>query len=564
MTAHENLGTDRHAVAASPMYRAISEREVPIGLFESSPGQPSEGASAAMAGSLAVARARVQAGTTYGDDGMVSADLIAELAREGYWGLRAAVQYGGTGLGLREWAPFVAEMASVDPWVAGLASPHAGLGPVNLVGAFGSEEQKARLLPPLASGARLGAFAITEPGTASDWGLIRTTAVRSGDDLLLTGEKMFITNAAPGRTVAVLCKIDGRLAMLIVELPDVEDEHFGTVRGYLRAPRHITNRALLFHELAVPMANVLPADGRAVGYHGLNHGRVLVCAFAAGALRSMAGILIPWVQTRETFGAVIGRRELVQRRLGRLAGRIVAADALVAWASGLLDDGYRGEFECVTAKVFGSEALKDATVDLFLKTHGSRAFIHGNVFADAVHDLVAPTIFEGENEILTLGCFSSLVKARIGSSTRMEPPPALPAAPFTSVDLDELTAFASDTLRRTGVEVDEAVARYGAELAERQAVAIELMQRAQLATVALVVARHGARQTDQLVRQAAVCCAAELAQQLSGARPPAAYQALLNELGAAVGDDAFAPVATATKSPVVMPEHVDIAVSLAQ
>jgi alkylation response protein AidB-like acyl-CoA dehydrogenase len=556
MGGHGVPRSDRYELAASPIHRAMAEPDLPTHLFDSDDPQVAARARAAMDGSLAVVRQRVGAGTAYGDDDNVAPDVLGELSGAGYWGLRADVEYGGSGVNLAGWAPFIAETAVVDPWIAALSSPHAALGPVNLVARFGTDEQKARLLPPLAAGERLGAFAITEPGTASDWGAIGTTAVRSGDELLLCGEKMFITNAAPGRTVAVLCKLDGRLTMLVVELPSDENDRFHTVRYHHRAPRHITNRALIFRDLPVPAANILEADGRAVGYHGLNHGRVLVCAFAAGGLRAMAGILIPWVQTRATFGAVIGRRELVQRRLGRLAGRIVAADALVAWSAQVLDQGYRGELECVTAKVFGSEAMKDAAVDLLLKTHGSRAFIPGNLFADALHDLVAPTIFEGENEVLTLGSFRSLVKARLSNPPSAGVPPAAPRG-MPPLDLDELAAFAAATLRQTGSEVDDAVRQHGAALAERQAIAVELAQRAQLATVLLVVARYGARQTDALVRQAAVCITAELAQRLSGARPTPAYHQLLTDLGAAVADEAFAPVAGATRIPVAIPDRVD-------
>ncbi|HEU4948921.1 MAG TPA: acyl-CoA dehydrogenase family protein [Kribbella sp.] len=506
--------------------------------------------------SVGITRRHAAAGTLYDDEGMVSPAVIGELAAAGYWGLRAPSEYGGSGCSLGDWAPFIAELAMVDTWVAGLSSPHAGLGPVNLLTTFGDDEQKGRLLPPLVSGQRLGAFAVTEPGTASDWGAIRTTAVRDGDRFLLTGEKLFITNAVPGRTAAVLCTIDGRLAMLIVELPDVENERFRTVPDETRAPRHVANRALIFDRLPVPAGNVLAADGRKIAYHGLNHGRVLVCAFAAGQLRAFAGTLIPWVRTRTTFGAVIGSRELVQRRLGRLAARIVACDAVLAWSAQLLDEGYRGELECVTAKVFGSEAMKDAAVDILLKTQGSRALLPGTRFADSLYDLLAPTVFEGENEIITLGCFASLAKARLAGPSRPRHPGDAPAQPS---DLDGFTGFGGAVLRDSSAEIDAALARYGPELAVRQADAIELAQRIQLATVLLVVARYGARQDDPLVRQAALCMATELGQQLSGRRGTPAYHRLVTDLGAAVAEDRFAPVATAAREPVAMPQHVEAA-----
>ena len=89
---------------------------------------------------------------------------------------------------------------------------------------------------------------------------------------------------------------------------------------------------------------------------------------------------------------------------------IVGADALVGWCSWLLDQGYRGEMECTVAKVFGSEAQKEAAIELFMKTHGGRAFLHGHLFGDNVHEYLAPCIYEGEGEMLGMGFFKSLIK----------------------------------------------------------------------------------------------------------------------------------------------------------
>lgn len=180
MAGRELVDGDRRQVAASPIYRAVSEAYVPVELFESVDPVRSAAQQSAMTGSLSVAQRHVASGTVYDDAGMVAPQVVADLADVGYWGLRAGQDYGGSGCSLSAWAPFVADMTTVNPWIAAMSSTHAGLGPVNLVGTFGNDQQRARLLPPMAAGRRLGAFAITEPTTASDWGMIRTTAVRSG------------------------------------------------------------------------------------------------------------------------------------------------------------------------------------------------------------------------------------------------------------------------------------------------------------------------------------------------------------------------------------------------
>ena len=304
-------------------------------------------------------------------------------------------------------------MAAVEPMVAGLASVHGCIGAVDPLRTFGTPDQKRRYLPLLASGERLSAFALTEPGAGSDLSALRTRAVLDGDAYVVNGEKLFITNAVPGRTIGLVCQIDDRPAVLIVDLPDAETEEFRLVRYGLFALRQTHNNGLVFRGLRVPRENLLrPAqgDGLTIAYHGLNRGRVALCATAAGSMRAMLADLLPWARYRRTYGAPIATRELVRRRIGRLAALIVGADALVAWCSRLLDEGFRGEMECIVAKIFGSESQKEAAIEVYMKTHGGRAFLRGHRFGENVHDYLAPCIYEGEGEMLGLAFFKSLIK----------------------------------------------------------------------------------------------------------------------------------------------------------
>src|SRR6185503_15909769 len=165
--------------------------------------------------------------------------------------------------------------------------------------------------------------------------------------------------------------------------------------------------------LRVPAANRLiptAGDGLTIAYHGLNRGRVALCATAAGSMRSMLADMLPWSHFRKTYGSAIETRELVRRRIGHMAGLIVACDALTDWCAGLLDLGYRGEMECIIAKIFASEAQKEAAIELYMKTHGGRSFLVGHPFGDNVHEFLAPCIYEGEGEMLGMAFFKSLVK----------------------------------------------------------------------------------------------------------------------------------------------------------
>ena len=588
---------ERWKVEGSPVHQAIWKRQG-VEVFNSPPLDLPGPVGAVMDRSLAAVRRHRQAGTRYGADGFIAPALVADLAEAGYWGLRASRAYGGAGASFQALANFTTEMAVIDPWVAGMMSCQACIGPVGLLEAFGSAEQKERLLRPLATGRRLGAFAVTEPGTSTDWGAIRTVGRAEGDWLFVSGEKLFITNAGPGRTVGTLCLINGRHEMLVIELPEREDEHFRTVSYRLKAPAHIRNVALVFDNLRVPGANILHprrGDGRSIAYHALNHGRVAVCANAAGQLRVIAGSLIPWVQRRVTFGAPIGTRELVQRRLGWLAGRIVACDAMTAWAAHLLDGEYCAELECVTAKVFGSESVKEACVEVLLKTHGGRALLDGNPFSDWLFDLLAPTVYEGENEVLTLGYFHALARehgehylAPIAAVLTERPHEGAGghrasasdllsagshAATYAawlvgeevrhaigrfqhrlSADPAELAGVAHELLGAMALEISGVLRHFGAAVAHRQALTFDLARRAQLATVMLVVGRYAARQQDPLVRQAGICAALDLGVRLTNSHPPSQLYQLVTDLGRAVSEDRFAPVNDAERGAVLMAE----------
>ncbi|HEY9775734.1 MAG TPA: acyl-CoA dehydrogenase family protein [Planktothrix sp.] len=369
----------------------------------------------------AVVSGHVAAGTVFNEKNKVSDQVLLELAEAGYFGMLVSPEFQGSGACIADFMEFITDMAAEgDATIAGLNSIHECIGAVDPLEGSGTPEQQNQFLPILATGKKLSAFALTEPGAGSDLTAVKTTAVLNGDYYEVTGEKLFISNVVPGRIIGLVVVIDGKHNVLIAELPDQEDETFQLVPYGIHAVQHIYNQGIKFNKFRVPAANLLKVfnpktneremgKGLIIAYHGLNRGRVALCANAAGVMRTQLKSLLPWVAFRKTYGQPIEKRELVKRRVARIASLIVGADALRDWCSGLLDEGYRGELECIIAKIFGADALAEATIKS-LKTHGGRSFLKGHLIGDNLHDFFAPSIYEGENEMLAMAFFKGLSK----------------------------------------------------------------------------------------------------------------------------------------------------------
>ena len=409
----ESLFAPQYKTVNSPVHKAVWDNSTPIELFNTPKLEENALDLPVIKDSLALLKEHSSKGTLYDDKGKVSDIVLDELGKAGYWGAFIAKEYGGQGLSIRQFMTFLSKVATIEPMYAALASVHGCIGAVDPLNSFGSEEQKQRFLPKLASGEMLSAFALTEPGAGSDLTALKTTATLAGDHYVVNGEKLFITNALPGRTIGLVCLIDNKPSVLITELPHEENENFQIVRYGIHAVKKLYNNGLKFKDFKVPKENLLVppvGDGLTIAYHGLNLGRLALCSASAAVMKVMLANLMPWIHFRKTYGQTIDKRELVKRRVARTASLIAGSEALVAWGSWLLDQGYRGELECIIAKIFGSESQKEVAIEYFMKTHGGRSFLQGHLFGDNVHEFLAPCIYEGEGEVLGMAFFKSLAK----------------------------------------------------------------------------------------------------------------------------------------------------------
>jgi alkylation response protein AidB-like acyl-CoA dehydrogenase len=590
----ETLFAARRGTVNSPVHRAVWDGRVPLDAF-APPLPESAPCDAAMERSLEIVRRRRDVGTLYNDQGKIAADTVAELAGAGYWGMLIPREYGGQGAPFARFARFHTQLSVLDGALAGMGSVHGCIGAVDPVRTFGTPEQKERFLPRLARGQTLSAFALTEPCAGSDLTALRTTATEVGDELEITGEKLFITNALPCGTIGLVVVLKGKPAVVIAELPPQENEQFQIVRYGLHALRHSHNNGLRFRGFRVPRANLLvppSGDGLTIGYHGLNRGRITLCASASATMRVMLASILPWAAYRRTYGQAIITRELVKRRVARLAALIAGADALVDWCAWLLDEGYRGELECMVAKIFGSEALKEAAVELLMKTHGGRSFLKGHLFGDNVHDFLAPCIYEGEGEMLGMGFFKALAKEHgrqffqpLGEALQRHRMKTLnPFNPlhvwrlrrelgsyagwslrqtFAGRDRQQLpgmpphlaghVSFALDQFGRHRKELSAAMRKHQLRLADRQCRIAELSQRVQDTVVMLATALWGHRLKNEVSVAAADILCQDLRRKLTGERPSDRYLRDLSRLADQVIEGGYEALAGVQAAEILMP-----------
>jgi len=577
----DSFFAEQYKTSNSPVHRAIWEAKVPVELF-STPKLNNESMNLpAMKKSLEVLARHKKNGTMLDDQGKIAKVVLDELATAGYWGMLIEQKYGGQGATSRQFMTFLTQVASIEPTAAGLASVHGCIGAVDPVRYFGSEEQRQRILPKLASGEALSAFALTEPQAGSDLTALKTKAELNGDHYVVNGEKLFITNAIAGRTIGLVCLVDGKPAALIADLPKEENEEFKIIPYKLHALKHAFNNGLKFKDFKVPKENLLvptTGDGLTVAYHGLNMGRLALCATASGVMRIMLANMLPWAKFRDTYGNAIETRELVKRRIARAAALICGADALVAWGSWLLDQGYRGELECIIAKIFGSEAEKECAIELFMKTHGGRSFLAGHLLGDNIHDFLAPCIYEGEGEMLGMAFFKSLAKQH--GVTYFEPiGKAIPRAglkkfnpmnplhgfalrnelvpyafwwmgkqlegvdsheiPGMSQELKAHVDFALEFLSDTPLELSQAMVKHQLKLADRQCRIAEMSQRAQDAIIILVTALWAHNEKNPVIESAADILCQDLRCKLTGERPSDSYFKAASKLADQIIDGKF-------------------------
>jgi acyl-CoA dehydrogenase len=330
--------------------------------------------------------------------------VVAEMRDMGLFGLSIPEEYGGLGLSMGEEVRVALELGRTSPAFRSVFGTNVGIGSQSLVMA-GSEEQKSRWLPRIASGEIVTSFALTEPGAGSDSAAVQTRAVRNGDNYLLTGSKRYITNADKASLFTVMARTGGPGAkgvsafLVPADLPGVSVGSPEKKMGQQGA--HVCD--VHFDEAPVPAANRLGEEGEgfAIAMRVLDRGRLHIAAVCVGMAERLIADAVAYALERQQFGKPIADFQLIQAMIADSKAETMAARALVLEAAGQMDAGERITLEAAAAKYIASETV-GRVADRAVQIHGGAGYIAYYGVERMYRDVRLFRIYEGTSQIQQL------------------------------------------------------------------------------------------------------------------------------------------------------------------
>ena len=330
-------------------------------------------------------------------------ELVERMKELGLFGAIIPQRYGGLGLDVATYALIIEEICLGWMSLSGILNSHVIMSYTVVNG--GTEEQKERFLPLMATGEKRGGICITEPDAGSDVQAIKTRAVRDGDEYVVNGAKTLITNGRHGNTFALVVKTDPAadpprrgMSIFIAE----KGPGFNVVRdipklGY----KGVDTCELVFDDYRVSGSNLVGGEEGQGFYQimsGLELGRVNVAARCVGIARAALEAAIGYARHRETFGKPIAEHQAIQMMLAKMATQLQAAHLMVRHAADKKDRGERADLEAGMAKLFASEMCMQVTIDA-LRIHGGYGYTQDLNVERYFRDAPLMMIGEGTNEI---------------------------------------------------------------------------------------------------------------------------------------------------------------------
>ncbi|MCG8295534.1 MULTISPECIES: acyl-CoA dehydrogenase [Pseudomonas] len=329
-------------------------------------------------------------------------DAIREMADLGLFGMLVPEQYGGSDTGYVAYAMALEEIAAGDGACSTIMSVHNSVGCVPIL-KFGSEAQKQQFLAPLASGAMLGAFALTEPQAGSDASSLKTRARLDGDHYVLNGSKQFITSGQNAGVVIVFAVTDpdaGKRGITAFIVP-TDAPGYQVARVEDKLGQHASDTCqIVFDNVRVPLANRLGEEGQGykIALANLEGGRIGIASQSVGMARAAFEVARDYANERQSFGKPLIEHQAVAFRLADMATKIAVARQMVLHAAALRDAGRPALVEASMAKLFASEMAEKVCSDA-LQTLGGYGYLSDFPLERIYRDVRVCQIYEGTSDI---------------------------------------------------------------------------------------------------------------------------------------------------------------------
>ncbi|MEJ8634013.1 acyl-CoA dehydrogenase family protein [Streptomyces sp. MS2.AVA.5] len=335
----------------------------------------------------------------------VDRSIVKKLGSLGFLGLTVDEEYGGSGGDHFAYCLVTEELGRGDSSVRGIVSVSLGL-VAKTIAAWGDEEQKRRWLPGLTSGDALGCFGLTEPGTGSDAGNLTTRAVRDGDDWVVSGSKMFITNGTWADVVLLFARTNDTPGHRGVSAFLVPTDSPGLTRHTVHGKLGLRGQAtaeLVLDAVRVPGDALLGPEGKgfSIAMSALAKGRMSVAAGCVGIGQAALDAAVAYAGEREQFGKPIASYQLVQELISDIAVDVMAARMLTWRVADLVDRGRDFATAASQAKLFASEAAVRAANNA-LQVYGGYGYIDEYPVGKLVRDARVMTLYEGTSQIQKL------------------------------------------------------------------------------------------------------------------------------------------------------------------
>ena len=331
------------------------------------------------------------------------AELVEKMRGLGLFGVTIPEAYGGLGLDLLTYIGIIEELAAGWMSLTGIVNTHTMA--ATLIMAHGTDEQKQRWLPSMATGERRGALSLSEPDAGSDTRNIACKAQRDGDEYVLNGTKAWVTNGERAAIVALAARTDEGITAFIVEKepgPTFEGISVGNAVGKL-GYKGVETVEMAYVDHRIPAANLVGDAGRGLAQilGVLEVGRINIAARATGVARAALDAALAYAQQRTTFGKPIGEHQAIQLKLADMATRVEAARLLTRNAAERKAAGLRCDVEAGMAKLFASETALEVATEA-MRIHGGVGYTTELPVERYYRDAPLMVIGEGTNEIQRL------------------------------------------------------------------------------------------------------------------------------------------------------------------